>query len=67
MQAMGAVEAFRYYAAVCEVAESELMSPRGNYLSFSTYEPVGVVAAITPWNSPLTMDALKIRVLDNIP
>jgi betaine-aldehyde dehydrogenase len=60
MQAMGAVEAFRYYAAVCEVAESELMSPRGNYLSLSTYEPVGVVAAITPWNSPLTMEALKL-------
>jgi betaine-aldehyde dehydrogenase len=60
MQARGAVEAFRYYAAVCEVAESELMSPRGNYLSFSSYEPVGVVAAITPWNSPLVMDALKL-------
>jgi acyl-CoA reductase-like NAD-dependent aldehyde dehydrogenase len=24
------------------------------------YEPVGVVAAITPWNSPLTMEAQKI-------
>lgn len=60
MQAAGAAEAFRYYAAVCEVAESELMSPRGNYLSYSRYDPVGVVAAITPWNSPLIMDALKL-------
>ena len=60
MQAMGAVEAFRYYAAVCEVAESELMSPRGNYLSFSTYEPVGVVAAITPWNFPAAMMTRKL-------
>jgi len=34
--------------------------PRGNYFSFSTYEPIGVVAAITPWNSPLTMDSAKL-------
>lgn len=60
LQASGAAEVFRYYAAVCEVVESELLQPRGNYLAFSTYEPVGVVAAITPWNSPLTQEATKL-------
>src|SRR5690606_20885511 len=32
----------------------------GQYLSMTTHEPYGVVAAITPWNSPLTMEAQKI-------
>ena len=26
----------------------------------TVYEPYGVVAAITPWNSPLTMEAQKV-------
>ncbi len=57
----GAAEAiYRYYAAVCETAGSDLTPPRGNYLSMTTYEPYGVVAAITPWNSPLTMEAQKV-------
>src|SRR5690606_15885393 len=32
----------------------------GAYLSMTVHEPHGVVAAITPWNSPLTMEAQKI-------
>jgi len=60
LQAAGAAETFRYYAAVCEVVESEVMLPRGNYFSFTTYEPIGVVAAITPWNSPLGQEPVKL-------
>lgn len=59
-QAAASVEMFRYYAAVSEVVESEVIPQRGNYFSFSVYEPVGVVAAITPWNSPLTLEAQKL-------
>ena len=59
-QAAATAEIFRYYAAVCEVTESEVMPHRGNYFSFSLYEPVGVVAALTPWNSPLTLEAQKL-------
>jgi len=59
-QATSAANTFRYYAAVCETTTSEVTTPRGNYLSITDYEPYGVVAAITPWNSPLTMEAQKI-------
>lgn len=59
-QALSAASTFRYYAGICETTESEVTTPRGNYLSFIEYEPYGVVAAITPWNSPLTMEAQKI-------
>lgn len=59
-QVSGAAEFFRYYAAVCEVSQGEVAPSRGPYFAFSDYEPVGVVAAITPWNSPLTLEAQKI-------
>jgi betaine-aldehyde dehydrogenase len=59
-QASAAAEFFRYYAAVAETAEAEVIPSRGQYLAFTNYEPVGVVAAITPWNSPLTLEAQKL-------
>jgi betaine-aldehyde dehydrogenase len=59
-QAGSAAATFRYYAAVCETQGSDVTPPRGSYLSMTVYEPYGVVAAITPWNSPLTMEAQKV-------
>ncbi len=50
---------FRYYAAICETWQNELTSPRGEYFSMSLAEPFGVVAAITPWNSPIMAEAQK--------
>lgn len=51
---------FRYFAAVLETADEGLTTPRGNYLTMSVYEPIGVVGAIAPWNSPVASDAQKI-------
>lgn len=59
-QVKSAAATFRYYAAVCETTGSEVTPSRGDYLSMSVYEPYGVVAAITPWNSPMTMEAQKV-------
>jgi len=59
-QVASAAATFRYYASVCETLTAEVTPPRGNYLSMVQYEPYGVVAAITPWNSPLTMEAQKV-------
>lgn len=59
-QARSAVATFRYYAAACETMESAMSPSRGNYVAMTTHEPYGVVAAITPWNSPLTMEAQKV-------
>lgn len=59
-QVASAVATFRYYAAVCETIGAELTPSRGSYLSMVVHEPYGVVAAITPWNSPLTMEAQKV-------
>jgi len=59
-QVKSAAAIFRYYAAVCETVGSELTPSRGPYISMSVHEPYGVVAAITPWNSPMTMEAQKV-------
>jgi len=59
-QAIAAAGIFRYYAAVCECSEDTMPPARGDYFTMTVQEPVGVVAALTPWNSPLTMGAQKI-------
>lgn len=59
-QAIAAAGIFRYFAAVCECSEDVMPPARGDYITMTVQEPVGVVAALTPWNSPLTMGAQKI-------
>ena len=51
---------FRYVAAALETLDDALTVPRGDYLTLSVHEPLGLVAAITPWNSPIASDAQKI-------
>lgn len=58
--AASAAGTFRYFAAVLETMDEELTAPRGDYLTFSIHEPLGLVAAITPWNSPIASDAQKV-------
>jgi betaine-aldehyde dehydrogenase len=59
-QIINGAATFRYCAAAIETLGSEITPPRGNYLSMTVYEPWGVVAAITPWNSPITLTCNKI-------
>ncbi|MEV6120575.1 aldehyde dehydrogenase family protein [Streptomyces sp. NPDC052077] len=50
---------FRYTASALETLDDTLTTARGPYLSMSVHEPVGPVAAITPWNSPIASEAQK--------
>ncbi|WP_340148149.1 aldehyde dehydrogenase family protein [Billgrantia desiderata] len=51
----------RYFAAACETLEGELPTPRSaDLMTLSTYEPLGVIAAITPWNSPIASEMQKV-------
>ena len=58
--AASAAATFRYFAAVAETSDDLLTVPRGDYITASNHEPLGLVAAITPWNSPIASDAQKI-------
>jgi betaine-aldehyde dehydrogenase len=51
---------FQYFAAACETLEDTVTPVRGDFLTLSLHESLGVVAAITPWNSPIASEAQKI-------
>ncbi len=60
-------EQFRYYAGYCTkilgttIPTSIAYQPEGKQIfAYTVREPIGVVAAITPWNSPMLMAAMKL-------
>ncbi|WP_127784353.1 aldehyde dehydrogenase family protein [Rhodococcus sp. X156] len=62
-----AAEQFRYYAGWATKITGSTVTPSITYqpqgrkvLAHTVHEPVGVVAAIVPWNSPLLMAAMKL-------
>jgi aldehyde dehydrogenase (NAD+) len=60
-QATGLASWFRYYAGLADKLEGrQIPTPNPDYLVYTRREPVGVVAAITPWNSPLLLLAWKL-------
>lgn len=60
-QVRGIAQWFYYYAGLADkVAGSVAPMPRKDVFHYTKYEPLGVVAAITPWNSPLALTAWKM-------
>ncbi|MEH3106548.1 MAG: aldehyde dehydrogenase family protein [Sphingomonas fennica] len=59
---MGAIEQLRYNAGWATKITGETINPSwpGEWQGFSLREPVGVVAAIVPWNFPFVMAVAKI-------
>jgi acyl-CoA reductase-like NAD-dependent aldehyde dehydrogenase len=55
-----AAECFEYYAGWADKVHGETIPVKGNYLTYTLREPVGVVAAIVPWNFPLLLTAWKV-------
>jgi len=63
----GAIAQFRYFAGVVTQIEGSTINSSINYqppgkkvFAYTRKEPIGVVAAIVPWNSPLVLTAMKI-------
>jgi acyl-CoA reductase-like NAD-dependent aldehyde dehydrogenase len=54
-----AAECFQYYAGWADKIHGETIPVKGNFLTYTLREPVGVVAAIVPWNFPLLLTAWK--------
>jgi aldehyde dehydrogenase (NAD+) len=54
-------EWFRYYAGLADKLEGRVIPiDRPGMFNFTLEEPLGVVAAIVPWNSPLMLAAWKM-------
>jgi len=51
----------RFFAGLAETHSGQTVPPsRAGFTTFTLREPLGVVAAITPWNSPLGLLAWKL-------
>ncbi len=63
----GAIEQFRYFAGQAMRIEGTTIPTSINYqpagkkiFAYTVKEPIGVVGAIVPWNSPIVLTAMKI-------
>ncbi|MGI5439945.1 aldehyde dehydrogenase [Streptomyces shenzhenensis] len=60
-QLAGLPEYFHYYAGLADKIHGEVVPGMSReLLNYTLREPVGVVGAITPWNSPLLLTATKV-------
>jgi len=52
---------YYYYGGLADKIEGHVIpTDKPDMLNYTRYEPLGVVAAITPWNSPLLLTAWKL-------
>jgi phenylacetaldehyde dehydrogenase len=63
----GGIEQFRYFAGEATKIEGTTIPTSINYqpagkkiLAYTAKEPIGVVGAIVPWNSPIVLTCMKI-------
>ncbi len=55
---------YYYFAGLADKIEGRTVPPvNPNYFGYTVREPVGVVGAITPWNSPLLLLTFKLAPL----
>jgi len=54
------IDTLRYYAGWCDKITGQVIPARPDALTYTIREPVGVVAAIVPWNFPLMIGMWKI-------
>ncbi|MEN3338688.1 MAG: aldehyde dehydrogenase [Acidobacteriota bacterium] len=55
-----AAECFEYFGGWSDKVMGETIPVKGNHLTYTLREPIGVVAAIVPWNFPLLLAAWKV-------
>jgi aldehyde dehydrogenase (NAD+) len=56
----GVANSLRYYGGWADKIEGRTPPVRGNFLTYTLRQPVGVVGQIIPWNFPLLMLAWKL-------
>ena len=56
----GVARTLRYYAGLADKVQGDTVAVPGPFLNYTLRQPLGVVAAIIPWNFPLSMAAWKV-------
>ncbi len=60
-QVMNIAQWFYYYAGLADKIGGDVIPVnKPGVINYTRYEPLGVVVAITPWNSPLSLTAWKM-------
>ncbi|XP_038048256.1 retinal dehydrogenase 2-like [Patiria miniata] len=57
---MGCAKFLRYGAGYADKLHGKVVPLDGDYFCYSRYEPIGVVAAIIPWNFPCLLTGAKL-------
>jgi aldehyde dehydrogenase (NAD+) len=61
MQTAYMAQWYHYYAGLADKVEGAVLpTDKPDTFNYTRYEPIGVVAAIVPWNSPLLLTAWKL-------
>jgi len=55
-----AIEMFRYFGGLANETKGETLPLAHDILSYTQREPLGVVAAVIPWNAPFVLASVKI-------
>jgi len=61
-EATTAADVFRYFGGLASELKGETIPLSNRLLSYNLREPIGVVGAIIPWNSPVSLGAIKIAM-----
>jgi betaine-aldehyde dehydrogenase len=61
-EAAMSADVFRYFGGVASEQKGEVLPLGDGLLSYSVREPLGVVAAIVPWNAPVLLASLKVAM-----
>ncbi len=61
-EAKGAADLFRYFGGLASELKGETVPLGEHVLSYTRREPIGVVGAVIPWNSPVVLGAMKVAM-----
>src|SRR5690348_17021 len=61
-EAKGTAELFRYFGGLASETKGETVPLGEQVLSYTRREPIGVVGAVIPWNSPVVLGGMKIAM-----
>ncbi len=61
-EAAMSADVLRYFGGVASEQKGEVLPLGETMLSYSVREPLGVVAAIVPWNAPVLLASLKVAM-----
>lgn len=59
-EVLASAAAMKFYAGAADKVAGQVIPADGMKFAHTSYEPIGVCGAITPWNYPVLMAAIKI-------